>query len=1416
MGYLFSFFRSMTGALREKSRPKNRANQSLFWLSSSQRPLSVLALLSLSCDSSLVPKGSSILSRSNVRSSTFEMIPENARSAFHVQALQIGSEMLADMKTNLVENTSLREDQVDIVLQTAKSNLIQHVNKLIISDLHFDLNSPLHLIESAETIASDTPLIFVVAPSITKSAMDSLLDERVVSTSSEQRGVLATGLIKSTFVSLKGRTDSLQESEVSGVAQKMIGSAVSSFQSVGFSQGNASIGTKAITEGAIGALQKSGIKSDSVATVAQAMVSSVVANLKSIDVSPEQMVQAIGSAASGAVGAIKNLGVDKSQGSTLAGQFAAATISGIKDLQLDASAVRATMKDVSRQVVSSLTKAELGGDSLGQSVNSITSAMVSSIGTNQFDKSVINDSVQSILSGTISGIGEIGLSNEQLKSSGVIKEAMKGTVSSMGKTGLATSDVATSMQDLMSGAVASLSQIQGTKNQSSFNGVLTDMMSGSMESLKTAGMGDVSSMSLAVQRITKGIVSALPQADQGGGNSSSVAEMSYFVTQTSMGILGKMDLGSTSDLKALTGSVSQGASESIAYLGSSGVLSQEAMKASTLKVSDAAMASLANLKSSGQITASDYAAFSTTITNKVFDGLAQGGVGAEFIQNVHSGVQSAVSSQLQGYGVSAAEISNLQSTLTSHVNNSVTFAQNLDKGSFVTCADFADSLSDNDFVQKSSSQTDPFMCQPTAVNLCPKRRVLKDSEFNWFYRVAGDKAFCERNRIYFNRDNSVSSSSSTSTSSPTGSTTTGVPIASNPTGSGSTSSGASTGTNSTTTSTGSAPTNTNTGTAPTNTGTAPTNTGTAPTNTGTAPTNTGTAPTNTGTNPTQTGTGAGTTNPTSSPPYFSNYQYIVKKGRVLEFDIGGGVAPFTFGVPATVQITELSRASTFCSGCRAFSFYSNDTALNPADVQIHLVDGLGRSAVATVDIRGQGEFDSDFGFFANQQFPPAGSGLYYPSVSSASAGSPLKSLFGDILVQSDGKLMLAGMGLFSDTTPPSTQAVLINYDQFGNLANGTFPGTLVSNFGRPAGEEVQIFNSALGSLGKIYLVGRLILKDPTTGASLSGKALVVRLLSNGTQDSSFGTNGLAVIDLSTSTAGRYDSFYSAAVVQNGSIDEIYLGGATDVGNSIEPTGPTSNRVLVKLNNQGQLLTSWGLAGKANWNTTNPLGVIRDIKIVTQSPGFIVAGGHNHLGQWSVSRFNMGTGVFHSSFDDNFGANTAPYILGDVRKLRVYPDGRVLAVGMRQFGTPVAGNTDYEWVVSRFLSSTGGSLNKDTSFASGGMVTRNMGPGQDSAYAVDLQDDGKILVVGTGKGNENTQTPYHGIIMRLTDTGQFDSSFYDAQLAMPGQLAFAAVTGFSYMFNSVYFQAFNGNRRIIILGNESFNNNLKPIFFGMIP
>lgn len=234
---------------------------------------------------------------------------------------------------------------------------------------------------------------------------------------------------------------------------------------------------------------------------------------------------------------------------------------------------------------------------------------------------------------------------------------------------------------------------------------------------------------------------------------------------------------------------------------------------------------------------------------------------------------------------------------------------------------------------------------------------------------------------------------------------------------------------------------------------------------------------------------------------------------------------------------------------------------------------------------------------------------------------------------------------------------------------------------------------------------------------------VARYNSNGSIDTTFGTNGLVIIN-----SQNYDTVNDIAIDANGKI--IVAGGNTYA-------------VLLRLNSNGSLDTTFGTNGFASF--TSGFSSVYDVKVLSNGK-ILVAGydsytiGTSYSANYLLARLNS-NGTLDSTFGtngiSNLGSTTADQEV--LYKIEVQPDGKIVAAGTINNGS------DLDIVVYRYNSN--GTF--DTTFNGNGSTTLSSS-GYDRPNGLAIQSDGKILVLGYVNDAPK--------IARFTSNGSTDTSF----------------------------------------------------------
>ncbi|HYQ01711.1 MAG TPA: hypothetical protein VER96_23720 [Polyangiaceae bacterium] len=184
---------------------------------------------------------------------------------------------------------------------------------------------------------------------------------------------------------------------------------------------------------------------------------------------------------------------------------------------------------------------------------------------------------------------------------------------------------------------------------------------------------------------------------------------------------------------------------------------------------------------------------------------------------------------------------------------------------------------------------------------------------------------------------------------------------------------------------------------------------------------------------------------------------------------------------------------------------------------------------------------------------------------------------------------------------------------------------------------------------------------------------------------------------------------------------------------------------------------------------------------------LVAGtSHDHAGDFTVLRFTR-----DGELDTSFGsAGIVTTQVGDgadvARAIAVDDKGRVVVAGS------ASGATSLDFAVVRYLAD--GKL--DTSFGDDGKTIVSFGDDADTAYALVLQSDGKI-VIGGDSSRGSSQSGVDFALLRLDADGKPDTSFGDAGLVTSSIAKLSAR-------DSIYalaLQTISGEERIVAAGGE---------------
>ena len=325
-----------------------------------------------------------------------------------------------------------------------------------------------------------------------------------------------------------------------------------------------------------------------------------------------------------------------------------------------------------------------------------------------------------------------------------------------------------------------------------------------------------------------------------------------------------------------------------------------------------------------------------------------------------------------------------------------------------------------------------------------------------------------------------------------------------------------------------------------------------------------------------------------------------------------------------------------------------------------------------------------------------------------------------------------------------TIGLVILFLTFGHTTIAS-PGDLDPTFGN-GGKLIDGFlvSSGDGANGiAVQADGKIVAAGRSSGPSFSDVPdfALIRYNPDGSLDTSFGNGGKVVTPIGTS--GDFAS--SVAIQPDGKI--VAAGGSNN--------GSNDDFALVRYNTDGSLDTTFDSDGKV----TTPIGTFDDLAyaVAIQPDGKIVAAGYSSIGSnvaFALARYNP-DGTLDITFDSDGKVITPIGTSGDqAGDVVIQQDGKIVAAGTSSNGS----NNDFALV--RY--NPDGSL--DTSFDSDGKVTTPVGVSSAAADAVVLQADGKIVALGTGHNGSTTDFA----LVRYNQDGSLDTTFdFDGKVTTSG-------------------------------------------------
>ncbi len=375
-----------------------------------------------------------------------------------------------------------------------------------------------------------------------------------------------------------------------------------------------------------------------------------------------------------------------------------------------------------------------------------------------------------------------------------------------------------------------------------------------------------------------------------------------------------------------------------------------------------------------------------------------------------------------------------------------------------------------------------------------------------------------------------------------------------------------------------------------------------------------------------------------------------------------------------------------------------------------------------------------------------------------------------VVIQGDGKIIAAGFAY-----SPYSNEYTFALARF--VANGTLDSTFGTNGTVTTGiggsnTDSRAFSSAIQSDGKIIAAGY-----SSTGSAGSQRVFtLIRYNTNGSLDSTFGTNGI----VTTAIGSSDDEIFSTVIQKDG---KIIAAGYSYKGSL--SNGDTYVFALARYNVDGSLDNTFGTKGivtTAALPSANSPEEDEIHSLAVQSDGKIIVSGYSY-GGFALARYNS-----DGSLDNTFGTNgiVITSISGEDydNSVALQSDGKIVTAGTSYL------NSQYEFTLARYNSN--GTL--DNSFGTKGVVATAVGSSDDDIHSIAIQSDGKIVAAGH---SENTSQQYLFALARYDTDGSLDKTFGTDGIVT------TAVAGLGD--DKAYSVAIQSDGKIVAAGASLYNN-----------
>jgi len=353
---------------------------------------------------------------------------------------------------------------------------------------------------------------------------------------------------------------------------------------------------------------------------------------------------------------------------------------------------------------------------------------------------------------------------------------------------------------------------------------------------------------------------------------------------------------------------------------------------------------------------------------------------------------------------------------------------------------------------------------------------------------------------------------------------------------------------------------------------------------------------------------------------------------------------------------------------------------------------------------------------------------------------------------------------------------------FGLTGNAQNAGSLDLSFG-VEGKVITSVSPGSDKANSVILQpdGKIVIAGVTT-SPVTGKDFVcIRYNTDGTLDTSFGTDGIVTTDMQT---GSDDVAYSIALQNDG---KIVLGGYSDDGSQ-------KKAAIIRYNTDGSIDSTFGAEGKVLTSfEEEQASEIKVLKIHALT-GNIIVGGNTMISTTKakpvVARY-LSSGTLDTDFNETgirllwVNTNDNQYLM-TIEDLVVQTNGKVSAVGWRDFSSMPYSNN--HWACRINANGT-----MDTTFSTNGVNTYNgTFNGNDRSFSMLLKSDNSFVVAGS---SDISGQSYAYTLFEITPGGSIGPA--STQISIP---FYALDTSFPYSLKE------DNNGKYLLVGSTGSATN----------